>query len=59
MNDAATCTATKDGRTAEGPITIHCAKPAGHDGRHEGRTGTGPGMPVYWVDEHVTSPPGS
>lgn len=49
--DPATCPATKAGRTPEGPVTVHCLKPAGHveagDPRHEGTTG----MPVYWTDD--------
>lgn len=53
--DPATCPATKQGVTAEGPVTIHCRKPPGHveagDERHEGRTGRPPGMPAYWTDQ--------
>jgi hypothetical protein len=53
-SDPATCPATKQGDTANGPVTVQCTKTPGHvqagDARHEGRTGRPPGMPVYWVD---------
>jgi hypothetical protein len=54
VDDPAACPATREGTTARGPIVVRCRKPAGHveagDGRHEGRTGADPGMPVYWQD---------
>jgi hypothetical protein len=49
--DPATRPAAKQGDTADGPVTARCNRPAGHDGRHEGRTGRPPGMPVYWGHE--------
>lgn len=53
--DPAACPATKTGRTATGPDEIRCERPAGHGGRHEGHTGAGRGMPVYWTDKTTTA----
>jgi len=48
------CEATHDSPTAQGPVTVRCALPAGHEPAEDHEAWVGP-FPVRWSDQ--PSPP--